>query len=199
MLDYDHCKQETDTLQAFLAAFMGYWMIKFTPLWGLSLIAISLVYFTPLIYIQNKELIDSQVNQASKIVNAQTQQVRELAATHAGNATESLKGYTSDLSAKAQEAIGSARRSISPAAQKTSATMSNTAANTKASINNAMSGSGTAAPRTSGPASGAGLGGVRESDFPHAPKQEFGSTGATSHAEQAGNSIYGGPSAVPSS
>lgn len=79
------------------------------------------VYFVPLIYISNKELIDEQLSHASKIVNAQTAQVKDLAAQHTANATESLKAYTGDITKQAQDYIGSAKRSISPAAQKTTA------------------------------------------------------------------------------
>ena len=33
---------------------ISYWLIKFTPLWGLSLIATSTIYLAPLIYKSNK-------------------------------------------------------------------------------------------------------------------------------------------------
>lgn len=130
------------TFVAFLASFIAYWLVKFTPVWGLSLIAVTTIYFVPLIYISEKEIIDEQLDNMSKMVNAQTAQMKDLAAHHTANATESLKAYTGDLSKQAQEYIGSARRSISPAARRAAATASD--------LKNK----------------------VTPSDFPSAPKQE---------------------------
>ena len=94
---------------------MSYWLIKFLPLWGLSLIATSIIYLAPLIYISNKEVIDAQIANASDVMNAQAAQVKDLAGQHTAKATSTLKTYAGDYTAKAQGMIGNARgRSSSP-------------------------------------------------------------------------------------
>lgn len=47
--------------QAFFASLIAYFLIKFVPLWGLALIATTVAYLGPLIYIKNKEVIDAQL------------------------------------------------------------------------------------------------------------------------------------------
>ena len=100
-------------MQAFVAAFISYWLIKILPLWGLSLIAVSIAYLGPLVYINNKEVIDQQLSQASEILNQQANQVKDLAQHHTARATESAKALAGDYSSKAQNYIGRAR-STSP-------------------------------------------------------------------------------------
>jgi hypothetical protein len=100
---------------AFLSAFISFYLIKIVPLWGLSLIATTLLFLAPLIYKTNKELIDTQVENITTIISQQTEQVKQLASQQAARATESTKHLVGDYSAKAQEMIGHARkRSTSP-------------------------------------------------------------------------------------
>jgi len=107
-----------NTVAAFVAAFLGYWLIKWLPLWGLSLIAVSSLYLGPLIYANNKEVIDEQLTNVSQIINQQATQVQDLAAHHTARATETVKAYTADYSAKAQSYIGgTGSRATSPEAQ----------------------------------------------------------------------------------
>lgn len=154
------------TIAAFLAAFISYWLIKFVPLWGLSLIGVSVIYLTPLIYINNKEIIDQQINNATKLINSQASQVKEIAGHHAGRATSTVKAYAGDYSAKAQNYIGSARgRSTSPEVNTSSPP-----------------------PTKSQPGDAPNY---SASDFPHAPKQEP-TPGTTSHQEQYERSQFGG-------
>lgn len=88
---------------------MSYWLIKWLPLWGLSLMGISLMYFCPLIYIQNQEFIDENLRNAGNILNQQATQVKELAAHHTGRASETVKTYAGEYGSKAQQMIGSAK------------------------------------------------------------------------------------------
>ena len=158
----------TATVAAFLAAFISYWLIKFTPLWGLSLIATSVVYLTPLIYKTNKELIDHHLENASNIANSQAQQVKDLTAHHAGRYSETVKQYAGDYTSKAQNYIGSGRgRSASPEVS-----------SSKPSNGPIKSEPGDA-PK------------YAASDFPHAPKQEP-TAGVESHQEQYEKSPFGG-------
>lgn len=104
--------------QAFFASLISYFLIKFVPLWGLSLIATVVTFLGPLIYIQNKEAIDAQLEKGYHIANQQARQVKDLANQHAGNAVKSVQGYTQQATAKAQETVNQYRgRSTSPEVQ----------------------------------------------------------------------------------
>ena len=154
------------TIAAFLAAFVSYWLIKFVPLWGLSLIGVSVVYLTPLVYVNNKEVIDQQIDKVTEVINSQASQVKEIAGHHAERATSTVKAYAGDYSAKAQTYIGNARgRSNSPEVTTSSPQ-----------------------PTKSEPGDAPNY---SPSDFPHAPQQEP-APGTTSHQEQYENSQFGG-------
>lgn len=86
-------------------------------MWGLSLIGVTVAYLGPLVYLSNKELIDEQIEKTQGLINAQANQVRELANEHTAKATGLMKQYANDYSAKAQDYIGH-RRSASPEVSK---------------------------------------------------------------------------------
>nr|QDK59809.1 putative reticulon-like protein [Helminthosporium solani] len=107
------------TVAAFFASLISYFLIKFVPLWGLSLIATVIAYLGPLVYIKNKEVIDAQLEKGYHIANQQATQLKNLASQHTGNAAKTVQGYTQQYTAKAQETINSYRgRSASPEAKK---------------------------------------------------------------------------------
>ena len=154
-------------MQAFFGAFLSYYLIKIVPFWGMSLIATSVLFLSPLIYKTNKELIDHHVKNASDIVNEQTRRVKQLASHHAARATEYTKQSVGDYSAKAQELVANARgRSTSPVATIKSAKTENSYA-----LKNEDSSTAITAPvnTESAPA-------YKHEDFPAAPKDEFKST-----------------------
>lgn len=163
----------THTIAAFAAALTSYYLIKILPFWGLSLIGVSCIYLGPLIYMNNKELIDTHLQNASDVVNTQAAQVKDLAGHHTARASETVKAYAGDYTSKAQEYIGSGR-SKSPEMPSKPA-----AANAPTKSEPGME------PRYS------------DGDFPHAPKQEP-TPNVTSHQEQYENSPFGGQ-AVPAS
>lgn len=82
--------------------------------------ATTLLFFVPLIYTTNQELIDNHLKQASDIVNSQTEQLRQVAGKHTAQAAEMTKQYMGDYTHKAQEMIRG--RSASPTASKKPAT-----------------------------------------------------------------------------
>ncbi|KAJ5918044.1 hypothetical protein N7454_010419 [Penicillium verhagenii] len=100
------------TVAAFTAAFLGYWLIRIVPVWGLAVIGVTTAYIGPLVYISNREIIDEQIQNIQDIVNAQTNQLKDLAGERTSHATGLMKQYVGDYSHKAQEYIG--RRSVSP-------------------------------------------------------------------------------------
>ncbi|PWY88312.1 reticulon-like protein 1 Cwl1 [Aspergillus heteromorphus CBS 117.55] len=105
------------TIASFFAAFAAYWLIKFLPFWGLSLIAVTIAYMGPLVYINNREVIDAHIEHAQGVVNAQAHQLKGLAEERTAHATGVVRQYVDDYSAKAQ---GYMRRSASPEMAKVS-------------------------------------------------------------------------------
>ncbi|GAB7331616.1 hypothetical protein MBLNU13_g02986t2 [Cladosporium sp. NU13] len=99
------------TIAATFAALIGYFLVKVTPKWGLLLISTCVIYLAPLIYISNKELIDSHLNNAAEIANKQTEQLREVAAKNTNKAMEATSQATSQYVSLAQEYIGGAKKS----------------------------------------------------------------------------------------
>ena len=100
-------------MQAFFAALNAYWLIKFLPFWGLSLITVTVAYVGPLVYMNNSEVIDARVEEVQSIVNSQANQLKDLVEQRTVNATGMVKQYVDDYSNKAQEYIVP-RRSVSP-------------------------------------------------------------------------------------
>ena len=104
---------------AFFASLISYFLIKFVPLWGLTLIATVVTYLGPLVYIQNKEVIDAQLEKGRQIASQQATQIKGLANQHAGNAAKTVQGLTQQYTNKAQETINQYRgRSTSPEVKK---------------------------------------------------------------------------------
>ncbi|KAI0843213.1 Reticulon-domain-containing protein [Hypoxylon sp. FL0890] len=97
---------------AAIGAFLSYYLVKIVPYWGLALIATTLLFFVPLIYTTNQELVDHYIKQASDVVNSQTEQLRQVASRQTAQATEITKQYMGDYTAKAQQMLRG--RSASP-------------------------------------------------------------------------------------
>jgi hypothetical protein len=63
-----------------------------------------------LIYVTNREFIDAHLNNAAKIANKQTEQLREVAAKNTNKAMEATSSVTSQYVGLAQEYIGGAKK-----------------------------------------------------------------------------------------
>jgi hypothetical protein len=87
---------------AAVGSFFSYFLAKIVPYWGLTLIGATVLFFAPLIYTTNQELIDHYVQECSDILNSQTEQLRQVASKHTSQATEITKQYVGDYTAKAQ-------------------------------------------------------------------------------------------------
>ncbi|KAL8384514.1 hypothetical protein RB599_006715 [Gaeumannomyces hyphopodioides] len=98
---------------AFVGSLLAYYLVKFVPYWGLTLIFTTVAFISPLVYKSNKEFIDEQLKQVSDVVETQTNQLKEVAGKHTAQATELTKQYMGDYTAKAQELLRG--RSKSPA------------------------------------------------------------------------------------
>jgi hypothetical protein len=92
---------------AFFTALISYYLIKLLPLWGMALIGTTVAFLGPLIYLENKEVIDQQIEHASHVIGQQTTQIKDITAQHTSQGLDTVKQYTSTYTAKAQEAIGS--------------------------------------------------------------------------------------------
>jgi len=100
------------TAAAFLTAFLTYYLIKVVPFWGMALIGTSAIFLGPLIYLENKEFIDGQLEHAGNVIGQQTTQIKDLTAQHTSAGLESVKQYTGTAAAKAQDLAGTARQII---------------------------------------------------------------------------------------
>ncbi len=74
--------------------------------------ATSVTFLVPLVYTQNKELIDAQYEHVSNIAVKQTQQFRDLTAEQTSKAAETVKAYTGEYASVASEYIGKSRQKI---------------------------------------------------------------------------------------
>lgn len=83
------------------------------PVWALALLGVNIAYIGPLVYISNREIIDEQIAEVQKLINAQANHAKELAGQQTARATGLVKHYANDYSSKAHEYIGN-RRSASP-------------------------------------------------------------------------------------
>lgn len=88
-----------------VGAFFSYFLAKIVPYWGLALLATTVVFFAPLVYRTNQELIDHYLKEAGDAVNEQTSQIRELVQKNTEQATQLTKQYMGDYTAKAQAMI----------------------------------------------------------------------------------------------
>lgn len=79
--------------------------MKVVPLWALAIVGTTVAFAVPLVYASNQELIDTQLKNASDLVNEQTAQLREAAGKHTSHVTDLTKQYMGDYSAKAQNMI----------------------------------------------------------------------------------------------
>ncbi|CAK7220232.1 hypothetical protein SBRCBS47491_004118 [Sporothrix bragantina] len=151
---------------ACVTAFLSYYLVKVVPYWGLALLSTTILFFAPLIYKTNKELIDDQLKQASDLVNAQTSQLRDVASKHTSHATEVTKQYMGDYTAKAQELLGGRSAPVQVPKPATTSTTTSTTAKTTSSVPSVVA-SAPAAPKTEPVTT------YEATDFPAAPKEDL--------------------------
>jgi|SRR5690242_11766706 len=85
-------------------------------MWGLALIATIITYLGPLVYIQNKEVIDAQLEKGRSLASQQASQIRDIASKQAASASQTVQGLTQQYTTKAQETINQ-YRGRSPSAE----------------------------------------------------------------------------------
>ncbi|KAH7017542.1 Reticulon-domain-containing protein [Ilyonectria destructans] len=87
---------------AWVAAFISYFLVKLVPYWGLAVIGTTVVFFVPLVYTSNQELIDAQIQNASDLINSQTAQVKDVAQKQLDQVSALGKQYAGDYTDKVQ-------------------------------------------------------------------------------------------------
>lgn len=102
----------TNLIQVFVATFLSYYLVKLLPFWGMALLGASVIFLGPLVYVLNKDLIDSNLEYAGKVVTEQTQQVRDMAGQHTGKALESARSYAGEYAGAASDLLGKSRQKI---------------------------------------------------------------------------------------
>ncbi|TGZ78158.1 hypothetical protein EX30DRAFT_343539 [Ascodesmis nigricans] len=101
------------TIAAFLTTFFGYFLIKYIPYWVLLLLTTTTAFTAPLIYLQNKQLIDEQLHRANVLINEKLKTGRNMTEKYAKDALTAAQATTADLSQKVQGYT--ARKSPEPA------------------------------------------------------------------------------------
>lgn len=112
----------TVTLASFVFSLIGYFLVKFMPIWSLLILGMFykasvttngevaytdrdyladvLLFTVPLLYLQNQEFIDSHIRQASAAANDQLQNARGLAGKHTADYSAKAKAYANDITGK---------------------------------------------------------------------------------------------------
>lgn len=90
----------TVTITSFVFSLIGYFLVKFMPIWSLMILADVLLFTTPLVYLQNQELIDHHIRRASAVATDQIQTARGLAEKHTADYSAKAKAYANDLTGK---------------------------------------------------------------------------------------------------
>jgi len=67
------------------------------------------LYFAPLVYLQNKELIDNQLNHTAEVLKQQSTQLRDASAQSLSRASETARSYAGDYGSQVQNLIGTAK------------------------------------------------------------------------------------------
>lgn len=91
---------------AFFSALVSYYLIKLLPLWGFALFSTIVIFVGPLVYIENQQMIDAQLEHLGKVIGQQTTQIKDLTAEHTSKGLDTVKQYTGAYTAKAQDLVG---------------------------------------------------------------------------------------------
>jgi hypothetical protein len=67
------------------------------------------LYFAPLVYLQNKELIDAQLNRTAEVIKQQSNQLRDASAQSISRASETARSYAGEYGSQVQNLIGNAK------------------------------------------------------------------------------------------
>ena len=94
-------EKTTHTAAAFVISFLAYKLVRYIPLWALSLVGTILAFVLPLIYLRNQHLIDHHISQAQNMAAERAAYARDMAGQQVGVVSERAKHVTSEWGKKA--------------------------------------------------------------------------------------------------
>ncbi|KKF94422.1 hypothetical protein CFIMG_003430RA [Ceratocystis fimbriata CBS 114723] len=90
---------------ALVGAFLSYHLVKIIPYWALAIMTVSAVFFGPLVYRENQEVIDAQIDKLYELVAEKNTELRKTAVDLTGQAGDMAKQHFGNFSTKAQSML----------------------------------------------------------------------------------------------
>lgn len=94
-------EKTSHTAAAFLISFLAYKLVRYIPLWGLTLIGATMAFALPPLYLRNQKIIDQHIAQAQNLAAEKANYARNIAGEKVGVVAERARVVTSDLGKKA--------------------------------------------------------------------------------------------------
>jgi hypothetical protein len=94
-------EKTTHTAAAFVISFLAYKLVRYIPLWGLTLMGTIMAFTLPLLYLRNQQLIDRHISQAQNMAAERAAYARDMAGQQVGAVSERAKHVTSEWGKKA--------------------------------------------------------------------------------------------------
>jgi hypothetical protein len=94
-------EKTSHTAAAFVISFIAYKLVRYIPLWGLTLIGTVLAFTIPPLYLRNQEAIDQHIAQAQNLAAEKVSIARDMAGEKVGVVSENVKTVTSEWGKKA--------------------------------------------------------------------------------------------------
>jgi hypothetical protein len=94
-------EKTSHTAVAFIISYLAYKLVRYIPLWGLTLIGTTLTFSLPLLYLRNQEVIDKHIAQAQDLAAQQVSAAKDIAGEKVGVVSERVQTVTSEWGKKA--------------------------------------------------------------------------------------------------
>jgi len=94
-------EKTSHTAIAFVTSYLAYKLVRYIPLWGLTLIGTVLAFSLPQLYLQNQEVIDRHISQAQDMAAEKVTIARDMAGEKVGVVSERVQVVTSEWGKKA--------------------------------------------------------------------------------------------------
>ncbi|KAL5612573.1 hypothetical protein BROUX41_004332 [Berkeleyomyces rouxiae] len=90
---------------ALIGAFLSYHLVKVLPYWALGIMTVSAIFFGPLVYRENQEVIDAQIDKLYALIAQKNAELRKTATELTVQAGDVAKQHFGNLSTKAQSML----------------------------------------------------------------------------------------------
>ena len=94
-------EKTSHTAVAFVISFLAYKLVRYIPLWGLSLMGTLLAFILPPLYLRHQEVIDKHIEQAQHMAAQKVKFAQDMAGEKVGVVSERAKSVTSEWGKKA--------------------------------------------------------------------------------------------------